>query len=806
MASSSSGRRYRTSLILAAALLLTIVFLFVLEERRLERSSYATRATQLAQVASDVSVSLYGIVVGEREPLKPVIVQKRYKVQNERIESLVRDTEDTGVEEQRPEPRGQRSGDDETDTESSEAGVADAAGKDAEARHEVSNGVYEEDDKDDQGVDEQLDEQPDEDDDDGDDDDDDDDEEDEDEDEDEEEDDGKDGEDEDDQEDEDEEDDKEELEGDATNLEEVQFCTPLGTGIVAGEVTPATHRRVLSPELIREVAVSNRVIVTWANLHYLDFVLNWYYHLTRTCATNVLVGAMDDELYDELAARDIATFSMTSNLTTNDFGWGSPTFHKMGREKISLIGAVTSMGFDLILTDVDTVFSRNPNPFVDKYPEADVLTSSDHLRPTSLDGGLEYYVGFGNSELGYARSAANIGIMYFSSRAKDLGEEWGRMLDKNEKLWDQNAFNQLMRKELMENNWLEGGVQGNEREDRLFTSYGNSLKFGILPVALFCSGHTYFVQDLPDRIYHTVPYVVHATFQYGGTEGKRNRFRERLLWNDPPEYFQVEPGSAGFLALAPLSIPPELVSGPDADSLLGHFRLVNYQFRHLRAALALGRLLNRVVIMPEFWVMYDRFFYPINKGRNGGAYGPPRGAFVCPLDHVLDLNNLKARYSYREFSFLKNPRFRADGNSPPEATVRFVSSERAAESRPSSAEWGFPGWEQAAVSATEPMRTASAVIEALREHEGAELLVFEEVAELLDPTRQEFWDVPGEDGDEKKAFESFTDDLRVLSSQWCCEPGHKPGHILYDLMFDVIPHTDRRKREWNVTNIGEVYN
>ena len=33
------------------------------------------------------------------------------------------------------------------------------------------------------------------------------------------------------------------------------------------------------------------------------------------------------------------------------------------------------------------------------------------------------------------------------------------------------------------------------------------------------------------------PYVVHTTFQYGGTKGKRNRLREAMLWNDPPEYY-----------------------------------------------------------------------------------------------------------------------------------------------------------------------------------------------------------------------------------------------------------------------------
>lgn len=33
------------------------------------------------------------------------------------------------------------------------------------------------------------------------------------------------------------------------------------------------------------------------------------------------------------------------------------------------------------------------------------------------------------------------------------------------------------------------------------------------------------------------PYAVHTTFQYAGTEGKRHRLREGMLFYDPPEYY-----------------------------------------------------------------------------------------------------------------------------------------------------------------------------------------------------------------------------------------------------------------------------
>ena len=51
-------------------------------------------------------------------------------------------------------------------------------------------------------------------------------------------------------------------------------------------------------------------------------------------------GAMDDKLLEFLQAEEVPTFSMSSGLTLDDFGWGSPTFHKMVRLYCRRIAAV----------------------------------------------------------------------------------------------------------------------------------------------------------------------------------------------------------------------------------------------------------------------------------------------------------------------------------------------------------------------------------------------------------------------------------------------------------------------------------
>lgn len=55
-----------------------------------------------------------------------------------------------------------------------------------------------------------------------------------------------------------------------------------------------------------------------------------------------------------------------------------------------------------------------PLPRLLQYPEADILTSSDHLRSTGKDEGLELWPEAG--------SAANIGIMLFRPSAVELAK------------------------------------------------------------------------------------------------------------------------------------------------------------------------------------------------------------------------------------------------------------------------------------------------------------------------------------------------------------------------------------------------
>ena len=151
------------------------------------------------------------------------------------------------------------------------------------------------------------------------------------------------------------------------------------------------------------------------------------HHVQAANISGYMVGAMDDEILRELAKRKIHTFGMSSGLPTGDFGWGSQHFAKMGRQKINLVAIFLRLGVQVVVADVDVMFLRNPIPFFQKFPDADVLTSSDHLAATVPAGDqLEKYWEAG--------SAFNIGIMLFRNRSVAFVDEWIEVIEADAKV------------------------------------------------------------------------------------------------------------------------------------------------------------------------------------------------------------------------------------------------------------------------------------------------------------------------------------------------------------------------------------
>ena len=462
--------------------------------------------------------------------------------------------------------------------------------------------------------------------------------------------------------------------------------------VTDADADPPSPSSSIDAALVRRVAGDmGCVIVTWANDHYRDFARSWVGNLRALGLDNFMVGAMDADLYAFLTKEGVPTWLMGSRdiakgTVERDFGWGTKTFHQMGRDKIRLIRDLTKVdGVDVLISDIDTAWLRDPIPFFRRYPTADMLVSTDQLKSETESipeqtaylnnylSNLEIASSFDDEglELHICHAAMNIGVMWFrsTSGSRALTEEWVRLIEAKDDLWDQNAFNDLVR--------LGGSCSAKPSDGSgLFEGFDGKVVVGTLPASQFANGHAFHAQRMHSQKKKD-PFAVHNTFQYGGTPGKRHRMREANVWRgeDVDSRFLLKSDGRrtkiGFLSYDP-RIPADVDlsvfrarSWPEArddtfptiaskhDPIVdAHAKLVEFQLAQLRAAAAVASTLGRVVIAPPILCGLDRVWFPHFGRFPGSQFALP---FVCPLDHVLAVERSTKMDALREHSFLTHP-------------------------------------------------------------------------------------------------------------------------------------------------------
>jgi len=486
----------------------------------------------------------------------------------------------------------------------------------------------------------------------------------------------------------------------------------------------------------------------------------------RLGLSNYLVGAMDGKALELLASKKVPTFDMESGLTTADYGWGTKNFRKLGLRKCELILSLLSAGADPIVTDADALITRDPTPFVMRLrPEAQVLVTSDHLMATD-DAAAE------SLELPKraSSSAWNIGYFYLHHSALPAIAHWKRMCEEHPDLWDQNLFKDVFKigRLRFETSGADAIPQA-EVDKRLFRGYNGTVTIGILPVATFCGGHTYFVQRMPQRR-GVVPYSVHTTFQYSGAVGKTHRLREAMLWADDAAYF--DPPGRSFLTYVPV-VRRELLRPAGVMGVAAHFEVVHHQLVQLRAAFLLAARLGRLLIVPPLTCGLDRFWAPHNGTIPGSDTRLP--VEPCPLDHVLDLENGISKHALPDSRLARDPAGRPLGGL--EGVLRefsFLNNSRTPDAVRQSLAFPDPPADLSAASLA-PLAAAT-----------ARVLHFARMPDL-------YATLPPADATRVRQ------EMMWYTTLWCCsKPAapKTPGHIFYDMFFDVVPHTDKSRREW----------
>ncbi|KAL1504431.1 hypothetical protein AB1Y20_010837 [Prymnesium parvum] len=529
---------------------------------------------------------------------------------------------------------------------------------------------------------------------------------------------------------------------------------------------PTDERPALTAALARKHAsADNMLIATYVNFHRLDFAYTFVKHLRALRNPHFLVGALDEKALRELQQHGVPTFLIDSGLTTNDYGWGTQAFRKLGLHKVQLVLNLAKTGVDCLTVDADAVILRDPFPYIRRFKEAEVLMSSDHLVATKgyQDDGLESNSGF--------HSAFNIGFIWIKASALEFVQAWRDACYQNPDSWDQVLFANVLRRN------ARMQPVAHDLQQMFRKSDGTHVLAGVLPVSLFASGHTFFVSRMA-HLMHDHPYMVHTTFQYGGAQGKRHRLREAMMWEDSEEYY-----SGQFLSIE-VDVPYDLVyprGGEVAEdgtqdfsnhmSVEQHFALVHHQLTQIRNAFALASALGRLLILPRLICGLDRWWAPHAGIIPGSAARLP--LLECPADHVIDLERMGKPEAYlREAHLLCNPR------TPP-AVLRSLRAANSTSLRVAADGGGADAARRVGLPFVRRLAEEFADAKVLRlvgappDYRG-----------VLSP----------------RAVEEFEARFKGFGGLWCCNrpPGGRgAGHIWYDFFHDVVPRKDRFHRQWD---------
>jgi hypothetical protein len=438
------------------------------------------------------------------------------------------------------------------------------------------------------------------------------------------------------------------------------------------------------------------VLATFVSNGFHEFMLNWYGHVVGTLQMdNVIVAALDEQTEQLCASRGIPFHSDADLRYTFDVmaTGGQPlhdqnakvtmqgkAFQQIGALKAAFLLYLLERGHEVLVSDVDTVWLRDPRSFFKTErvaTEADLAVSTDCLSHTHE-----------RESNGCWHMQFNTGVLFLrpTRTTKRFVGEWRDALLETEHAFehDQDIFNRLLRVERdgskpqfrVPVSGSTGSVpnddDGSEPAPTRVAARGVTV--GALPLSLFCGGHTFFVQRLQETL-GVQPLVVHTTYQFSQARGKRQRLREHGLWllDDAAYYGGItneagegdaelesgSPESAGpgarftFVAMDVTDAPPKRLIA--SASVSNHLDAAAWYRLAVRNLLAVARATNRIAILPEITCACDRYWGNVlpECSIGGADVKPPYKS--CPQDHVFNLPNMeRAGVRWREHSFLEN--------------------------------------------------------------------------------------------------------------------------------------------------------
>lgn len=149
----------------------------------------------------------------------------------------------------------------------------------------------------------------------------------------------------------------------------------------------------LDREFVSRFARNNTVLLTVGDSILVPmFAFSWMRNVMAAGINYWLIGAVDDESQSYLQYKGVKRcFSAPLGLPLqqhpdNAYLWGQNIWGQATWRKVFAVQQVVSMGFNVVLSDLDVVWFRNPLPYFLSHPQYDVMLSTDVIHSTNRRG------------------------------------------------------------------------------------------------------------------------------------------------------------------------------------------------------------------------------------------------------------------------------------------------------------------------------------------------------------------------------------------------------------------------------------
>ncbi|GIM04886.1 hypothetical protein Vretimale_9381 [Volvox reticuliferus] len=379
----------------------------------------------------------------------------------------------------------------------------------------------------------------------------------------------------------------------------------LGAGYAHGRGIRAAGRTCgpLTRELLTGIARNNTVLITAIDkLVWKSFGPSYIENIAAANITYWLIAALDPETSLTLgelgvnncfnAPKERLKYTGTDEM----YQWGSHHWSQTTWNKVHVVRMAYELGFNIIHSDADVVWFRDPLPFFLSRLSgpAHIMISVDALSTHNNKGELD--VEYNSSPY----TNINTGIYFIRQWPGGLAffdEVWLPMQDKHIG-HDQDGFNWVVR-----GRWFREDIERmafipEDTSLRVFyAAFSNSTAVAFLPPSMFGNTYTYVNVRLWEKLEHPL-YAVHWVWGGRTMESKRQDMRDAMKFHDQPEYY-TSPYLLTF-DLKQMRMPQDYNSWQGTEEMIRfHVAAANYQLQQAYYAFAAALILNRTLVIPR---------------------------------------------------------------------------------------------------------------------------------------------------------------------------------------------------------------